>query len=300
MNGAATIPSPVSLPTVSVVVPHFSDLPRLALCLGALERQTLPRDRFEVIVADNGSLEGREAVEATIAGRARFVTVGERGAGPARNGGAAAARGEILAFTDCDCRPEPGWLAAGLNALLGNPVVGGKMTVLVPDPTRPTPAEAFELVFAFDNESYVRKKGFSVSANLFCSRAVFDEVGGFGVGVSEDVDWCRRATSAGFSIGYEPGAIVGHPARRNWPELVKKARRIDAESHGLMKGARFGRIRWLARSLALPASALVHAPRVLTSDRLPTTAARAGALAMLFRMRAWRFWDSVRLGLTGA
>ncbi len=54
------------------------------------------------------------------------------------------------------------------------------MTVLAPDPARPTPAEAFELVFAFDNESYVRKKGFTVSANLFCTRAVFDRVGGFG------------------------------------------------------------------------------------------------------------------------
>jgi GT2 family glycosyltransferase len=300
MTGATPIPPPVSLPTVSVVVPHFSDLPSLARCLDALERQTLPRDRFEVIVADNGSPEGPAAVETVIARRARLTIVSERGAGPARNGGALAACGAILAFTDCDCRPEPGWLAAGLGALLGNPVVGGKMIVLVADPSRPTPAEAFELVFAFDNESYVRKKGFTVSANLFCARAVFDRVGGFGVGVSEDVDWCRRATAAGFSIGYEPGAIVGHPARRDWPELVRKARRIDTESYGLMKGARFGRIRWLARSLALPASALVHAPRVLTSVRLPSAASRAGALAMLFRMRAWRFWDSLRLGLTGA
>jgi glycosyltransferase involved in cell wall biosynthesis len=300
MTGAAPITPPVSLPTVSVVVPHFGDLPSLARCLDALERQTLSPDRFEVIVADNGSPEGPAAVEAVIAGRARLTIVTERGAGPARNGGAHAARGAVLAFTDCDCRPEPGWLSAGLHALLGNPVVGGKMIVLVPDPARPTPAEAFELVFAFDNESYVRKKGFTVSANLFCARAVFDRVGGFGVGVSEDVDWCRRATAAGFSLGYESGAIVGHPARRDWPELVRKARRIDAESYGLMKNERFGRIRWLTRSLALPASALVHAPKVLASDRLPSAAARAGALAMLFRMRAWRFWDSLRLGLTGA
>jgi GT2 family glycosyltransferase len=228
------------------------------------------------------------------------VVVNERGAGPARNGGAREAKNSVLAFTDCDCRPDPEWLAAGLAALRRHDVVGGRVAVEAQNPARPTPAEAFELVFAFDNESYVRKKGFTVSANLFCARPVFERVGGFGVGVSEDVDWCRRAAAVGFTLGYEPSAVVRHPARRDWRELVRKWRRIDAESFGLIRAGPIGRIRWMMRALALPLSAVVHAPRVLANNRLPGPGARSGALMVLFRLRAWRFWDSLRLGLTGA
>jgi GT2 family glycosyltransferase len=285
---------------VSVIVPHLSDLQGLGDCLACLDLQTLPRGQFEVIVADNFSPEGPAAVEAVVGGRARLVVVNERGAGPARNGGAHAASGGILAFTDCDCRPDPEWLSAGLAALRRDDVVGGKVVVQARDAAHPTPAEAFELVFAFDNESYVRKKGFTVSANLFCSRAVFERVGGFGVGLSEDVDWCRRAAAAGFALGYEPSAVVRHPARRDWPALVRKWRRIDAESFGLIRAEPIGRIRWMARALALPLSAVVHAPRVLVDNRLPGPGVRSGALMILFRLRAWRFWDSLRLGLTGA
>jgi GT2 family glycosyltransferase len=281
-------------PEVSVVVPHYRDLDSLDACLRALAAQTYSGS-VEIIVADNASPEGEDAVARVIDGRARLIVAHERGAGPARNAGASAAMGAVLAFTDCDCRPEPGWLAAGLQALSRHDVVGGRVTVLVEDPDHMTASEAFEAVFAFDNEAYVTRKGFTVTANLFCARAVFERVGGFGVGMSEDVDWCRRATAAGYGLGYAPDAVVGHPARRTWKELLSKGRRINAETFALYAREPYGRPLWLARTMVLPASALIHAPRVLTSKRLPRVADRAGALAMLFRLRGWRFWDSLRL-----
>ena len=85
-------------PHVSVIVPHYQDLDGLALCLAALDAQTYPRDRFEIVIADNNSPCGLEAVEKVIAGRAKLVSVLEKGAGPARNGAVAASRGEVLAF----------------------------------------------------------------------------------------------------------------------------------------------------------------------------------------------------------
>jgi glycosyltransferase involved in cell wall biosynthesis len=60
---------------VSVVVPHFEDLPALDRCLTALVSQTYPGAEFEIVVADNDSPSGREKVERTLAGRARLVTV---------------------------------------------------------------------------------------------------------------------------------------------------------------------------------------------------------------------------------
>ncbi|MGH6782495.1 MAG: glycosyltransferase, partial [Sphingomonadaceae bacterium] len=176
-------------PYVSVIVPHYDDLASLDRCLSALRGQTYPAERFEIIVADNMSPIGAKAVAQIIGDRGRLVSVAERGAGPARNGGVAAACGEVYAFTDSDCIPASEWLAEGVSALDRSDFVGGGMRVLVNDAEHVTAAEALELVFAFDNQAYVERKGFTVTANLFCPAAVFAEVGGFRVGVSEDIEW---------------------------------------------------------------------------------------------------------------
>lgn len=281
--------------SVSVVVPHYRDLANLDLCLTALGRQTFSSAPVEVIVADNNSPEGEAAVAGVIAGRARLVVVTDKGAAPARNGGVAAASGEVLAFTDSDCRPAPTWLAQGVAALAAFDVAGGAMEVSVADPAHVTPAEAFERVFAFDNAGYVRTKGFTVSANLFCPRVVFDQVGGFRAGVSEDLDWSHRATAAGFRLGYAPGALVSHPARRTWNELTTKWGRVNAETFGLSRGRQGYRARWLARCLALPLSAVAHTPKVLASRQLAGLGERLDALAMLYRIRLWRAADCLRL-----
>lgn len=284
-------------PRVSVIIPHYRDLARLDRCLGLLEQQSFPRDAFEVVVADNASPEGEAAVAETIGGRGRLVVVHEPGAGPARNGGVAAARGEILAFTDCDCLPDPDWISQGVQALERWDVVGGRIKVLVEDPARVTPEEAFEKALAFDNRSYVVRKGFTVTANLFCRAELFRRVGGFRVAVSEDLEWSRRATAAGFRIGFAEGAVVGHPARRNWRELTGKWRRLNAESFGLYAARPGGRVRWIARSLILPLTALVHTPKVLFSRKLSRPAQRLGALGVLYRLRLWRCLDALLLGL---
>ncbi|MDP3491524.1 MAG: glycosyltransferase [Hyphomonadaceae bacterium] len=283
-------------PKVSVVVPHYNDLKSLDLCLEALSDQTFARDDMEIVVADNGSPQGEAALRDLIAGRARLVVVEVRGAGPARNGGVSASLGTILAFTDSDCRPDARWLAEGVRALeMGVDFVGGRMDVLVDDPRRLTAAEAFEMEFAFDNEAYVKGRGFTVTANLFCSRKMFDDVGGFKVGVPEDKEWCWRAGSMGYRIGYAPGAIVGHPARRSWDELSAKWRRLSSEAFSLAVLQPSGRLRWLLKSCALPMSAVVHTPRVLCSKRLATFRQKAAGLAVLYRLRMWRCIDGLRL-----
>jgi len=88
-----TTERPANAPKVSVVVPHYHDLGGLALCLAALGNQTYPKDRLEVVIADNASPEGEAAVAAVIAGRAKLVVIRDKGAGPARNGGVAASSG---------------------------------------------------------------------------------------------------------------------------------------------------------------------------------------------------------------
>ena len=296
-DGAAGADNGVSpLPRVSVIVPHYQDLVRLDLCLDALAKQTFPRDQYEVVVADNNSPVGEAAVRDTVAGRATLTVVTEKGAGPTRNGAIRLARGEILAFTDSDCVPEPEWISEGVAALKNFDLVGGRMTVLVEDPDAMTPEEAFERIYAFDNERYVKKGGFSVTANLFCLKSTFDTVGEFhGANVAEDNDWCLRARAAGFKIGYGDRSVVGHPARRNWTELLGKWRRVNTDNFGLAVRLKAGRLRWFMRTFLLPLSAVVHTPKALTSDRVHTLGQRLSALAVLYRLRCWRVGHSLQL-----
>jgi GT2 family glycosyltransferase len=289
-------------PQISVIIPHYRDLANLELCLSALERQTVPLERFEIIVGDNNSPEGEAALERVIAGRAKMVVVTERGAGPARNGAASLARGEILAFTDSDCRPDSRWLETGLEALQAFDFVGGAVRVVVDDERHMTPVEAFERVFAFRNEFYVTRKNFTVTANLLCPRALFESVGGFISGkIVEDQEWCRRAASMGYRIGYAPASIVSHPARRTWDEMLKKLQRVNIENYNLMTmSKRTGRLEWLLRTLMLPASAIFHTPRTLLSPELNDFRQRVGALSVLYRARLWRFKAQMQLFANGA
>lgn len=293
---SAPPPTASAAPSISVIVPHYQDLANLDLCLAALGAQTLAP--LEIVVADNGSPAGEAAVLKAIAGRARLVLAPQRGAGAARNAAVAAARGEILAFTDADCRPQSGWLAAGVERLKSCDLAGGQMIVLSQDPASRTGPEAFETIFAFRNEDYVTRKNFTVTANLFCSRRVFEAVGPFDVtGVSEDAEWCLRARDRGFVIGYAPEAVVGHPARRTWDELTRKWRRLDEETFALERNRGAPRAAWWLRCLGLPVSALIHTPKALTARGL-TARERVAATGVLWRLRFWRAADCLRLALS--
>lgn len=283
---------------VSVIVPHYNDLAGLDLCLADLEKQSYPL--HEIIVVDNNSPVGLDAVAAVVRDRAKLVVEMEKGAGPARNGGARAATGEVLAFTDSDCRPEPDWVLHGVEGLAQWDFVGGHIKVLVDDPRRMTPTEAFETIFAFNNERYIKRLGFTGSGNLFCAKTLFDHVGGFRPAVSEDVEWSQRAGAMGYRLGYAPRAVVGHPARRNWEDLVKKWRKTNREAFLLSATRKNGRIRFFLRTLLLPFSILAHAPRVVVSRKLPSVSARIGALYILTRVRMWRLKDAIGLCLTAA
>jgi len=278
----------VGVAAISVIVPHYNDLANLDRCLDLLALQDLPRP-FETIVVDNGSQLAWEAIESVICGRAQLILCAEKGAGPARNAGVAAAGGACLAFIDSDCRPEAGWLQAGLAALDKADFVGGRVDVAVEDPARPTAVEAFETVFAFRFHHYITRKRFTGTGNLFARREVFDRIGGFLPQVSEDVEWSHRALAAGFRLAYEPRAVVSHPARRNWAELQRKWSRINIEAHALARRSPGGVLRFVLRSWLVLLSIPPHALTILRDRRLTRWRDRVGAIGVLARIRVYRF-----------
>jgi glycosyltransferase involved in cell wall biosynthesis len=105
-----------------VVVPTLGDPARLGRLLDALERQTLERSRWELVVAaDTPSLDPTiERRITSFGGGARVARAGG-GPGAARNRGAEAARGEWLAFTEDDCSPAPDWLERAAEMLAAHP-----------------------------------------------------------------------------------------------------------------------------------------------------------------------------------
>ncbi len=283
------------MPEVSVVIPHYDDLDNLRRCLQLLDQQTLPKHRFEIVVADNNSRCGVASVESVCAQLARVVPAPIQGAAEARNAGVLAARGQILAFIDSDCRPSPQWLERGVAALADADMVGGQVDVDVVDPRHPTAVEAFELVFAFNFKSYIEKEKFSGSGNMFVSRTIFQDVGGFRAGVAEDRDWGHRAVARGYHWRYAPDARVSHPARRDWPDLRRKWTRLVDEAYTAIKEKPYGKLRWILRSWAVLASPFFHILVVLQSTKLNDAGSRLKAIAVLFRLRWWRFLENHRI-----
>ncbi len=285
-------------PFVSVVIPHFNDLGGLRLCYARLLEQTWPRERLEIVVADNNSPCGIDMVRKAVP-EAVVVEVATQGAGPARNGGIAASRGEILALIDSDCVPAPDWIAEGVAALQRFDFVGGRVMTFARHPDCPTPVESYERVFNFNFRRYIEKVGFTGTGNMFVRRNVFARVGDFRNGVSEDMEWSFRARDLGFRLGYAERAIVGHPARREWGELKQRWSRIVAEHYALTTERRYGRVLFALKALAMPASVLPHSAKVLLSPQLSDLSSRLGAIAVLARLRLWRSGRMLRL-LTAA
>ena len=148
---------------VSIILPHYNDLENLKLCIALLEKQSFPRERFEIVVAENNSACGFDAVVQACGPGVFVIPAPLQGAAEARNAAIRAAKGDILAFIDSDCRPALDWLERGVAALDKGDLVGGCVDVDVGDPAHPTAVEAFELVFAFD---YRRRRPFNMQLKV--------------------------------------------------------------------------------------------------------------------------------------
>jgi GT2 family glycosyltransferase len=290
---------PLGVGLVSVIVPHLDDYDNLDACLRLLGAQSFPGDRTEIIVVDNGSWRGLDAVRRIVGSRGQVIEATERGAGPARNVGVRASRGEALAFIDSDCRPDERWLEEGLSELLHADIAGGHVDVLVEDPQRMTAAEAFESVFAFRNERYVKELKFTVTASMFVWRSVFDAVGDFINSVPEDKDWCERAWRQGYRIRFAPKSVVGHPARRSMEDLRRKWRRLTLESCERARREGRGPVLVLLRQWAALLAVLPHAFLPLGSRRLSGMRNRLLAIKGLAQIRAYRFSVACRVVVQG-
>src|SRR5687768_14486668 len=192
-----------ALPFVSVIVPTFNRKEWVIQLIASLDRQTYPRDRYEVIVVDNGSSDGLcEALD-------RFAADGvihrypnplpDKVPAAARNFGIRQAKGEIIAFTDSDCVATPCWLAEGVRAFV--PGAGIVQGATLPDPDDPRPT-------LYKTVEVVSEKSFANTCNIFYRRSALEKVGGFSQDFidfgypmfGEDIDLACKVKYAGYSL----------------------------------------------------------------------------------------------------
>ncbi len=279
-----------SRPNISVIVPHFRQFDALERCLKSLAAQSFPAADTEVIVVDNNSGDRtrlHHILKALPA--ARLVQEKKKGAAHARNAGLAVASGKAIGFIDADCVADPDWIVEGLRALGQADLVGGEIIVTVADEAAPSGVELFERVFAFRQRIYIKRKQFSVTANLFATREAALAIGSFKNAVAEDVDWCRRAGALGFRLAFNDTSIISHPARRNWSELTNKWDRLISERwNGYGGRSWIRRIGWAGLAVATALSAVPHLAKVLFSDRIKGMRDRTAAAGVLTRIRFWR------------
>jgi glycosyltransferase involved in cell wall biosynthesis len=219
-------------PFVSVIIPVLNDAKRLRLCLQALEQQTYPTSRYEIIVVDNGS-DATEDIAGVVASFERSIAAYETypSSFAARNRGISLATGEIIAFTDADCLPAPNWLESGVRKLLDVPncgMVGGRVDIFFNHPDRATPVELYESITAFPQQELVERHQYAATANVFTFKQVVEQVGLFEPDLksSGDIEWGQRIAAHGYQLVYADEARVSHPARYSWSQLFKRTVRL--------------------------------------------------------------------------
>src|ERR1700724_1169481 len=240
-------------PRVSVVVCAYNAERTMEACLQSLE--TLDYPDYEVIVVNDGSKDRTLEISERFP-FCRIISQANKGLSAARNVGAEAATGEIVAYTDSDCVADPDWLTylvgkmeASDLAACGGPNFPPPEDSLVPAPVAVSPAGPPHGL------SSERGADPIAGRNMAFRRDVLMALGGFDPvyrAAGDDVDICWRFQDAGHAIGFSPAAIVWH-FRRNTVRAYLNQQRGYGKAEALVYAKHpfrfnlFGQAKWLGR-----------------------------------------------------
>jgi GT2 family glycosyltransferase len=268
-------PIPPSLPRtprVSVVVCTYNAERTMAPCLESLSKLNYPD--YEVIVVNDGSTDGSLAIAERF-GYCKIISQPNKGLSVARNVGAEASTGEIVAYTDSDCVADPDWLnylvakmeAADLVAC-GGPNFPPPEDSLIPSAVAVSPGGPTHVLLSDDTAEHI------AGCNMAFRRDVLLQLGGFDPvyrAAGDDVDICWRFQDAGYTIGFSPAAVVWH-FRRNTVKAYIGQQRGYGKAEALVYSKHpirfnlFGQAKWLGRIYGdLSASLLISRQPVIYS-----------------------------------
>lgn len=232
-------------PFLSVIIPIYNgeaDLPELIQCLWA---QTYPSHRVEYLLVDNNSGDRTSSLLQDYAAQSHEKTITLtplqeshiQSSYAARNTGIQSAQGEILAFTDADCRPSPQWLVELIKPFADSVVglVAGEITGL--------PSENWLETYAHRQDTLSQKHTLAHSfcpygqtANLAIRRVALESVGLFRpyLTTGGDADMCWRIQrEASWAIAFAQNALVRHRHRSTLSDLRSQWRRYGKSNRYL-------------------------------------------------------------------
>lgn len=201
-------------PKVSVVVASYNGGRTLPACLESLRHLNYPD--YEVILVDDGSTDDTPEIAVRFP-EVRTVRQENKGLSVARNVGIASARGEIVAFTDSDCRADEDWLHYLIGDMLRDNFSGmGGHNFLPPDDS---PVAAVVMASPGGPAHVLltdREAEHVPGCNMAFYKHVLDEIGGFDPifrKAGDDVDVCWRLLESGYRIGFSHAGFVWHYRR---------------------------------------------------------------------------------------
>jgi glycosyltransferase involved in cell wall biosynthesis len=273
-------------PTVSVIVPAYNAQRTIRTCLQSLLELNYPRERYEIIVVENGSTDDTAAIVEEFP--VRLYRSARRGPAPARNLGIAMSQAEIIAFTDSDCVAQPDWLCE-LVAAYADPIVGGTCgrieSYQAPEQSKVEQFcdECLPLVNYISGPAEFLPHLYTANASY--RRALLVQLGGFNEGMftGEDVDlsWRLQLETAD-TVRYVERAVIYHWHRATAAGLARQYRQygfgeilldtLYGGYPGYPRTRRFQLRRMLGQVQVLPryvASALVRLIRLALGRETP-------------------------------
>lgn len=213
-------------PRVSVVVASYNGANTLKACLESL--RNLNYSDYEVILVDDGSTDPTPQIAQQFPNIRYFRHHTNLGLSVARNTGIAAATGEIVAFTDSDCRADEDWLYYLVADLISGEFAGvGGHNLLPPDDS----ATAAAVMVSPGGPAHVmltdREAEHIPGCNMAFLKSALDAIGGFDPifwKAGDDVDICWRLQQAGYKIGFSAAAFVWHYRRSTIGAYLKQQR----------------------------------------------------------------------------
>jgi GT2 family glycosyltransferase len=213
----AQVPFPADLnwPSISVIVCTYNGKRTIRDCLEGIRRIDYPN--FEVIVVNDGSTDGSGIIAKEYG--FRVISIPNGGLSNARNVGMRAAKGEIVAYIDDDAVPDPQWLTYLAATFLSTDHVGVGGPNIPPADDGPiaecvanSPGGPIHVLLTDREAEHIP------GCNMAFRRAALMAVDGFDAKfriAGDDVDLCWRLLKRGWTLGFNPAAMVWHHRRNS-------------------------------------------------------------------------------------
>ncbi|HYE52983.1 MAG TPA: glycosyltransferase family 2 protein [Azospirillaceae bacterium] len=274
---AAEGPAP-GAPAISAVICTHNRADHLRRAVASLQEQTLPADRFEIIVVDNGSTDATRDVVEEFAGAPhpiRYIYEPVLGLSRARNTGWRRSRAPLVAYLDDDAIAAPDWLERLVESFRAEAWTAGCVGGLIEGNWEaPRPGWLHDVLLPCltvidwkkDAPAPVTKGCFVAGANIAFRRDLLERAGGFAENLgrkggsllsAEERDMTERVEALGFCTVYDPRAAVKHWVGRD--RLTKRWFLERARWQGISEAAaEMNRGTSPLRRAALAAAAMVR------------------------------------------